>query len=393
MADGEVLPGWTRPRILRLRLTNFLSYRDATLDLADLVALVGPNASGKSNAVAGIKLLRDIAIVGLPAAISRRGGFDQLRHRSHGHPYDPSIRIDFSFGEDFEDSFYELRLRALSGKRYEVKEERASISLFPGRIATEFERIGDHARIVQRHGDRSDDQESEVDLPVDRGQSIIPLGLSAAAGMTQTVLAGLQIVEINPARLAEFQEASSTRTFEPDGSNAVGVYDTLDPRRRRELVDELSAIVPGIQRVEVERFADRLTLAFLQGSAEGRSRRFLARYMSDGTLRAFGILLALQAQQPSLLVVEEPEVAIHLGALQTLVDVLRQHSDATQVLLTTHSADIVDSLGIEALRVVWNDGNASHIAPVAEHTRDTVRRGLITPGELLRVDSLDPAVA
>ncbi|WP_045876139.1 AAA family ATPase [Pseudofrankia sp. DC12] len=393
MADEDAPRVRTRARILKLRLNNFLSYRDATLDLGDLVALVGPNASGKSNAVAGIKLLRDVAIVGLPASISRRGGFDQLRHRSHGHPYDPSIRIDFSFGDDLEGSFYELRLRALSGKRYEVKEERARINLFSGRsVAWSFDRLGDRTRIVEQ-SDGVETRDFEVDLPVDRGQSILPLGLSRAATMAQTVLAGLQIVEINPARVAEFQEASSTNTFEPDGSNAVGVYDTLETRRRRELVDELAAIVPGIQKVEVERFADRLTLAFLQGSGEGRNRRFLARYMSDGTLRAFGILLALQAQQPSLLVVEEPEVAIHLGALQTLVDVLRQHSDTTQVLLTTHSADIVDSLGIEALRVVWSDGNASHIAPVAEHTRETVRSGLITPGELLRVDSLDPAVA
>jgi len=116
-----------RPRLLRLHLTNFLSYRDAVLEFGDFVALVGPNASGKSNAVAAIKLLREIPFHGLPTAIARRGGFDQLRHRSRGHPYDPALRLDFKMGPRERESFYELKLRALSGKRYEVKSERALV--------------------------------------------------------------------------------------------------------------------------------------------------------------------------------------------------------------------------------------------------------------------------
>lgn len=54
--------------------------------------------------------------------------------------------------------------------------------------------------------------------------------------------------------------------------------------------------------------------------------------MSDGTLRAFGILTSLfQRVAPALVVIEEPERAIHLGTLRTLVDILRQHSSDVQV--------------------------------------------------------------
>lgn len=116
--------------------------------------------------------------------------------------------------------------------------------------------------------------------------------------------------------------------------------------------------------------------------------------MSDGTLRAFGILLStLQTSQPTLLVIEEPEIAIHLGALRTLVDILRQQSAYSQVLITTHSADIVDAVDIDSLRVVWSDKGESHISRVAAHSKEPVRNGLITPGELLRSDLLDAASA
>src|SRR5712691_8064911 len=114
------------PRILRLRLDNFLSYRSAVLDFGNFIALVGPNASGKSNAVSAIKLLREIPLHGLQTAIARRGGFDQLRHRSSGHPYNPGLRLDFTF-PNHEPSFYELKLIAQPGKRYQVRLERAIV--------------------------------------------------------------------------------------------------------------------------------------------------------------------------------------------------------------------------------------------------------------------------
>jgi len=116
-----------RPRYVSLELTNFLSYKSASLAFGDFIALVGPNASGKSNAVAAIKLLREIPSYGLQTAIARRGGFDQLRHRSAGRPYDPTIRLTFAFG-DSDRSSYELRLGAVKGQRYRVKKESAEIS-------------------------------------------------------------------------------------------------------------------------------------------------------------------------------------------------------------------------------------------------------------------------
>lgn len=377
-------------RIDGIQMTNFLSYRSATIDLDDdLVALVGPNASGKSNAVSALKLLREIAYHGLPTAIARRGGFDQLRHRSRGRPYDPSLRLDFTFA-GAPQSFYGLKLSAVAGKRYRIKEERGSVHLSDGRTSNFV-----HADGVMTWTDvYSADAEPDRRLRVPSGQSAITSGgVSYAVYVIAEVLRAIQTVEINPTTIGELQDPSSTHEFEPDGSNAVSVYESLTALARAELVDELSAIVPGIARIEVRRLADKVTLAFVQETGRGR-REFLAKQMSDGTLRAFGILLALmQDPVPILTVVEEPEVAIHLGALQTLVDIFQQQSSATQILLTTHSADIIDTLDIRSLRVVWSERGESRIAPVAAHSVEPVRRGLITPGELLRSDALDPAVA
>jgi predicted ATPase len=369
-------------RFRRLEMTNFLSYKSGVLEFGDFVALVGPNASGKSNAVSALKLLREISVYGLPTALARRGGFDQLRHRSAGRPYDPSLRITFAF-PGRADSFYEIQLGAVKGGRYRVKRESAVVH------------FGDQRFTMLSNGEEVEWDDSEVaeagvsrTFKVAPGQSALSNG-GLAGYLVYDILRSLRTVEVNPAKVSDLQEPSSTREFEPDGSNAVSVYETLSPQGRRRLGEELATIVANIESIEVLRLADRQTLRFKQRTESG-NREFYAKQMSDGTLRAFAILLAAQQSGRGLLVVEEPEIAIHLGALRTLVELLRARSPQVQVVITTHSADIVDALPIEDIRVVWTQGDASHIAPVSEHSKSTIRRGLITPGELLRSDSLDP---
>jgi len=390
--------------IVTIELENFLSYRRATLKFGRLVALVGPNASGKSNAVAALKLLRDIPVFGLPTALARRGGYDQLRHRSEGRPYDPAVSLHFRVDDASKISAYELRLRSIAGGRYEVKREHGLVYSPDG----EFSFLHENGRVTIRssfYGREIVDGETESpsvvevaetertwDGPVPEGQSAVAVA-STYFGLYElwNVLRGLQIVEINPSRVRDLQEPGPGVELEPDGSNTSSVFEELTPDRRQEVVDYLSAVVPGIVGIEPRHISNRLTLLFVQ-EVEGKRRQFYANQMSDGTLRAFGIILALvQERTPQLTVIEEPETAVHLGALRTLVELLRDHSNEVQVLLTTHSADIIDALDVKELRVVSSAGGASTLAPVAKHTIETIRTTLVTPGELLRADALDAA--
>ncbi|MCV7423925.1 AAA family ATPase [Mycobacterium yunnanensis] len=376
-------------RFKSLELQNFLSYKNASLDLSDFIAIVGPNASGKSNAVAALRLLREIPSYGLPTAIARRGGFDQLRHRSRGHPYDPSLRLCFEMHGSGRTSSYLLSFGSVKGGQYKIKREAAELFFADGSSAS-FDRTGDAVRIIVS---RKDSKPERFNFNAVAGQSIIPA--AGIAGITvYEVLQRIQTVEVNPAKVGDLQEPSSTATFESDGSNVASIYDSLDKKTKQDVVDRLAAIVPGIVAVEVYHLADRLTLRFKQTADDGLTRTFLAKQMSDGTLRAFAIMVALlQNRRPTLLVIEEPEVAIHLGALGSLVQLLEAETNKTQVLVTTHSADIIDALPIDSLRIVWHENGVSNVARLAEHSKIPVRKGLITPGQLLRSDSLDPVIS
>jgi predicted ATPase len=115
--------------------------------------------------------------------------------------------------------------------------------------------------------------------------------------------------------------------------------------------------------------------------------------MSDGTLRALGILTAVyQRPAPSVMVIEEPEATIHPGALGAILDLLRYASRKLQIVVTTHSPEVLDAKWIEArhLRIVtWHEG-ATRVTSVSESAKQALQTHLMGAGELLRSDALEP---
>ncbi len=118
--------------------------------------------------------------------------------------------------------------------------------------------------------------------------------------------------------------------------------------------------------------------------------------MSDGTLRALGILTALfQANAdhfPSLIGIEEPETALHPRAFGALREALRRASEQTQVIVTSLSPELLDdrSFDVESLLAVDSSGGKSKIAVIDKASSDLLRQQLFSPGELLRLNQLAP---
>jgi predicted ATPase len=162
----------------------------------------------------------------------------------------------------------------------------------------------------------------------------------------------------------------------------------LSAENREELIEMLGHAVPGVEAVKTVSHGNKLTLEFTQRTPRGRNR-FEAHQMSDGTLRLLGILLALyQPKISPFVAIEEPEATVHVAALEAMVEVFRLRAQHVQLLITTHSADILDFVDVEDLRLVRAEDGHSKIATVSEHSKEAVREALFTPGELLRTGAL-----
>ena len=126
--------------------------------------------------------------------------------------------------------------------------------------------------------------------------------------------------------------------------------------------------------------------------------RVLAANLSDGTLRVLGVLVALfpgetepQRRVP-LVGVEEPEAALHPAAVHALAGAILEATTRTQVLVTSHSPELLDNREIdsESILAVVSEKGETLVGPVDGAAKDVLRRGLYTPGELLRIRQIEP---
>lgn len=146
--------------------------------------------------------------------------------------------------------------------------------------------------------------------------------------------------------------------------------------------------MPGIEGVKTIRYGRKRGFEFIQAAGKKRMS-FEGHQMSDGTLRLFGILLALlQPRRSTIIAVEEPEASLHVAALEALVEMMRARVGPGEVVLTTHSPELIDFVEPDELRLVRRAAGNTVVSGVSPHSRQVVREDLFTLGELHRAGGL-----
>ncbi len=355
--------------LTRVSIRNYKSIESCDVELGDLTFLVGPNGSGKSNFLDALAFVSDALRKTLREAVRDRGGpMDVFRRQSL--PDTMSIRLDFAL-PDVGMGFYRVVL--VGGPRQVgVLEEQCVIG------SDEFHLIqGWHAGERSGPGPGST---AGLHLMFASGELVFKPVYDALAEMSFHNLAP------DAMRIPHPPDAGDR--LRRDAANAGSVIERLaidDKPRLERIVQYLSAVVPGITDIAtgpggVPRFH--------------HGEWFDANAMSDGTLRVLGILLALfnRGTESPLVAIEEPEIALHPGASEVLLDALREASEKKQLIVTTHSPDLLDlvNLDSETVLAVANSGHGSVIAPINRVNRDILREGLYSLGELLRDEQLKP---
>lgn len=370
--------------VAEVSAANFRAFRELRLKPGRITALVGPNAAGKSSIIDLFRFVSDAVNLSLYTAFERRGGLRAVRHTAPGgRPRNVGVEIKLDFGDGFSGS-YQFRTDAKAGKTYAVGQE-ACQSSYNGAVIDE---------LVVKKGRVTASGNAAIFRPtpvpeVDEMTLALPL-YGGAPGLSPVLsaLRDLRAYSIVPDRLRELQDPDEGTRLLFDGRNAASVLRHLHPDDRAELIEMLAHVVPGIVGVRSVQRGNKLTLEFTQHTERG-DNRFEALQMSDGTLRLLGLLLAMyQRDTPRFMAIEEPEATIHVAALQALMEVFKARSDDTQILLTTHSAEILDSVDIDDVYLVEAEDGYSRIGAVAEGSLAAVGQALFSPGELLRSGEL-----
>lgn len=354
--------------------------------------LVGPNGAGKSNFVDSLRLLAESLRTSLEHALRDRGGIKVVRRLSRGHPTHFGIRLDLLLSSGTPAS-YAFQVGALPNGAFRVQREECHISRLSSSTLQTF--------FVVENGTLKDSYpELHSRVEPDRLYLTVVSGLSEFRAVYDG-LSRMGFYNLNPERIRDLQEPDAGELLSRDGSNISSVLhrlQTSNPEIVERIEKYLAAVVPGIVKVEPKHLGPKETLIFRQQiMGDQYPWQFNASSMSDGTLRILGVLVAaFQAsgrdQRPIPLVgIEEPELAVHPGAATALLEALREVSNRTQIVLTTHSPDLLDEKTLEpdSILSVTSRLGETLIAPVDKATRASIMDRLYSAGELLRLGQIE----
>lgn len=374
--------------IERLALTNYKSIARCDVDLRPLAVVVGRNGSGKSNLVDSLHFVADALLNSVDYAIRRRGGLKSVTRRGGGNQLRIAItfRLSVHLTADF---VLELNRGTVAREELTVKiaDENITIAQYHRRDQTiRGEVAGEALRALP------------VVLP-DRLALAVLSGLSAFRDSFEALTA-MRFYRLDPEAMRDVQDVDEGVVLRDDGSNIPSVWGRLqksDPAIPERLTRYMEAMVPDLKKIRRIKLGSKETLRFHQRSAGGRDTTFEATSMSDGTLRALGALVASHqndgSRNATIVIIEEPETALHPGAVAALMDALHEASAETQILVTSHSPDVLDHVDLDsdALLVTESRDGATVVAEVDAASKEAIRRHLYTPGDLLRMDQLQPA--
>lgn len=376
--------------IKSVTLKNYKSIAGCNIELGPLTFLVGPNGSGKSNFLDSLAFVRDSLRNTLDNALRDRGGINEVRRRSGGHPTHFGIRLEFIRDVRFS-GHYAFMIGARPAGAFEVQKEECRIRNSDGSY---------HAYVIES-GKLIDTTEKSLPAAVrDRLYLVNASGLEAFRPLYD-LLIHMGFYNLNPKVIRDLQPPDPGLLLGREGENIASVVGNIDSnpdKRKKNTIDEyLSKIVPSVHGVNRRSIGPRETLEFKQDVAGAKYPwKFLSSNMSDGTLRALGILVAafqgVSSNPIPLIGIEEPETALHPAAASVLLEALRYASESTQIIVTSHSADLLDSPTVreEQIMAVVSEENVTKIASIDKASREALRNQLFTVGELLRLNQLSP---
>ncbi len=350
-------------KIESIRLKNFKTFKDAEFnDLPAFCVFVGANGTGKSTIFSVFGFLRDCMIGNINTALAKLGGnrgFREVRSRNA----DGAIEIELKFRDksDTPLTTYFLQINEKKGRAYverEILKYRRGSSGQPwhfldfsngkgSAVTNELDQITD---IKDLH--REDQVLKSTDILAIKGlaqferfPAVVALG---------NLIENWHVSDFHINRARPEQEAGYAEHLSREGENLSLVIQYLHsrhPKVFKKILKLLQSRVPGINNVEAKTTEEgRVLLKFQDGAFEDP---FLARYVSDGTIKMLAYLTLLYDPAPHpLLCVEEPENQLYPKLLWELAEEFRSYAvRGGQVFVSTHSPDFLNAAGVE--EVFW----------------------------------------
>ena len=350
-------------QIEQIRIRNFRAFKDVRMrKIPRLAILVGANGTGKSTLFSAFGFLRDAMNSNVRTALARLGGSrgsSEVRSRNSHDPIEIEIKYRIQAGKPLVT--YSVAIGG-TGNRPVVEREILRYRRFPHGKPWHFLdfRQGRGFAITNEAEEVADETQLERDEQVLKSPDLLAIkGLAQFERFPAVVALGdlierWHVSDFHISRARPEQEVGYAEHLSRVGDNLSLVVEYLHdehPTIFSEIMEKLQARVPGMIQVESKQTEEgRILLKFRDGAFEDP---FLARYVSDGTIKMLAYLTLLYDPDPHpLLCVEEPENQLYPTLLWELAEEFRSYAHrGGQVFVSTHSPDFLNAARLE--EVFW----------------------------------------
>lgn len=338
--------------IKEITLKNFLSYGESmSISLSSLNIMIGPNGSGKSNLIEAIDLLHN-APSNLLNPIRDGGGISEWIWKGNSAPSEACIETVFNREKLGKRNIRHKISFSSVAQRFEIKDEKIEDE-FPLQGHTEpyfYYHLNRGRPYLNVKGTFSESKKRELRTEdIDFSASILSQRRDTDMYPELSWL-GDNLSNITIYRDWNFGRYTAPRISQradmpnkyllPDCSNLGLVLNKLclDSSFKKKIIQYLQELNPNIQDITV-----LIEGGTVQVFVQEHNMPISATRLSDGTLRLLCLIAVLcHPNPPPLICIEEPELGLHPDAIGILSRLLHEAAEKTQVVVTTHSAILVD---------------------------------------------------
>lgn len=346
-------------KIEAIKIKNFKAFRDVEIkNLPGFCVFVGANGVSKSTLFSVFEFLKTAFTSNVTVALNKMGGvkgIEEVRSRGSDSPIEIELKFREAPGKPLVT--YDLRFSAEKGRaiiereilKYRRSEHGApwkflDFSRGKGIAITNEAALLDNSVVTPKE-ERSEQTLKSSDILAIKGLSQFsnfPVVEALGNLIENWHISDIKIDQARQEQAIEYSEHLSTK-----GDNLALVlqyYKEYKPDVLKSIIEQFQQCIPGISSIHPLTTEDgKVLLKLKDGSFEDP---FIAKYVSDGTIKMLAYLaLLLDPEHSPLLCVEEPENQLYVKLLYNLAEQFRSYAwGKGQVFVSTHSPDFLDAL-------------------------------------------------